>query len=906
MLFERFRRPRWQHRDPAVRRQEVARLSPQDPEQGRNLRVLALEDPDDSVRAVATKRLDDLAALRRISQAESAADVREAASLRYRQLLAGGIGSDGGVDQRLAELGRTSEAPILAHVVRNAREEAMRAAALERITDSGVIEQVALNDELFRMRQTAVNRLTDLEILDRIAQQGRSIDRRIARMARERAARLRESEAARQRRLDELRELCESARELVDRPELQGTEHAEADRLRNRWQAMGELPEQAPKERFWVLMNRLDARLAQDRVPDGAAADEVRDELDDALAELEAGEEPTAGVLERVGRALEQLPTSAETRQVRAREWLEAGQRYLDHCHELTDAADSETRDAVVAAIAWPASLPEPAPLSRARLMVTYEASAATDERAHPEAVYLEEPASSDTDAEASDDSDRTRSLAALTSRLDELDRALDEGQYKPAQRALKAARSAAEQLGEDLPAEHERRLAQGRARVAELDDWRRFAVVPKQRDLCERMEALIDDDELAAPDRARRIRELREAWRGTGGGRSGETRELWERFNAAAEKAFEPCRAYFEREAERRQANLATRERIADQLNTFMEQTELAEVDTDELIRIRDTARSDWKAASPVDREAVSELSERFEGLMDKLSAVIDERRQSARERKQALVDELDGLLSWEDVEAASQRAKELQAAWDPAGSTWPSVERGLARAFRSACDRLFEARDAQRAAARERHQAAVAEAEGVCAELEGLEASPDAEDDALAQRVRELRARFDAIELPAGRVGKALYHRFQRAEAAAWNRCGEQRMQRDRSGLARALDHLAADGPVGELPADTPAALTEALSGIDPADAEPAARRRLLCVWLEIRAGLETPQADQALRMEQQMDRLAGSMQGGESDIEPWRCVAEWAALGGAADADERERVEAAMATILRDTAA
>jgi hypothetical protein len=45
---------------------------------------------------------------------------------------------------------------------------------------------------------------------------------------------------------------------------------------------------------------------------------------------------------------------------------------------------------------------------------------------------------------------------------------------------------------------------------------------------------------------------------------------------------------------------------------------------------------------------------------------------------------------------------------------------------------------------------------------------------------------------------------------------------------------------------------------------------------------------------------------MQGGESDIEPWRCVAEWAALGGAADADERERVEAAMATILRDTAA
>ncbi|GEM_PF-4691087 len=904
MLFERFRRPRWQHRDPAVRRQEVARLTPQDPEQGRNLRVLALEDPDESVRAAATKRLDDLAALRRISEAESGADVREAASLRYRQLLAGGIGSDGGVEQRLGEVALTAEAATLAHVVRNAREEAMRAAALERITDSGVIEQVALNDELFRMRQAAVNRLTDLEVLDRIAQQGRSIDRRIARMAREHAARLRESEAERQRRMDELGELCESARELVDRAVLAGTEHAEVERLRNRWQAMGELPEDAPKERFGVLMNRLQARLAPHRAADETAADDARGELDEALSALEEAEAPSTEALERVRRALDQLPTSAETRQVRAREWLEAGQRYLVHYHELMDSLDAEARDAVVAAVDWPAGLPEPAPLTRARHGTANEEPASPEEPAPVEATDASDRDQEEATAETSPDGERSRALADLASRLDELEQALDEGHYKPAQRAMKAARSAAEAMG-SLPSEHERRLAQARSRLAELEDWRRFAVIPKQRDLCDRMEALVDDDQLAPPDRARRIRELREAWRGTGGGGSGEARELWERFNAAAEKAFEPCRVHFQRESERRRANLAARERVTDQLESFVAASELADVATDELIRIRDTARSDWKAAAPVDQDEVSALTERFEGLMDRLSAVIDERRQAARERKQALVDELDGLLSWQDVEAAADRAKALQAAWDPADTTWPSVERGLARAFRTACDRLFETRDARRAAARERHQATVAEAERVCAELEAFEASADSDDDALAERVRGLRARFEAIELPEGRVGRALHHRFQRAEMAARGRCGEQRVQRELSGLTRVLEHLAEGGSVSQLPDGTPAPLGEALAAVAPADDDAASRRRLLCVWLEIGAGLETPPADQALRMEQQMDRLAGNMQGGDVAIEPWQCVAEWAALGGAADAGERARVAAAMEALVRDAA-
>jgi hypothetical protein len=909
MLFERFRRPRWQHPNADVRRQEIARLSPQDSEQGRQLRVLAMEDSDPSVRTVATKRLDDMAALRRISQSESSQEVREAASLRYRQLLAGGVGKDGGLEQRLTELKQVTDAAILAHVVRNAREEELRAAALQAITDNGVIEQVALNDERFRIRQSAINRLTELEVLDRIAQQGRSIDKRVARMARERAEELRRQQDESERLIRQAREFCEVARELVDRPRLEGTEHAEAERLRNRWEALGELPPRAPRDRFSVLMNRLESRLATAQ-QDRGDVERAREELDAALEALDDNDEPDRETLDRLTRALESLPASAETRQARAREWLEAGQRYLEQRESLDRECDLETRRAALEAIAWPESLPEPSTLAAARQAVDGEVTADDDQADEAYTASDSEALEAAESAQEapSGDGNRDAVLAALSTRLDEIDQALESGHYKSARRALKSARTAAQQVQGDLPRRYDHRLSQARARLAELEDWWRFAVLPKQRDLCERMEALVDDDQLSPPERAQRIRELQNEWRATGGGSSGEARELWERFSQAADRAFEPCREYFEREDERKQANLETRRQVADQLESFLDQSDIASVATEELDRIRQTARTDWKAASPVDRDAVSAVADRFETLMDRLTAIIEARRQAGQEAKQALVDEAEALLEWQDVEAAAERSKELQSQWRAAGQTWGAAERRLRRAFRSACDRLFEAREAERAAAREQRNHAVARAEQVCADLEAVADDEAIDEASLDERLRTSADAFGAIELPDDRVGRAIQHRFERARAAAEKQRQGRRVERRRSGLAQAFDHLADGGSREGLPADAPQGLRDALARIEPASSDAGERCRELCVRLEIQGGLDSPASDQELRLQQQVGRLADGIGtgGADGDGDSWAMLAEWAALGGAADGAQRERVEAAMAAILRDNVA
>jgi len=132
MLFERLRRPRWQHPDANVRRSAVARVERPVGDGVDPVVELARHDPDGAVRAVAVKRLDDLDELRNRLDADEDGRVREALGLRLRQLLTGGVGDRADLAARVSAINALADAKLLAHVLRNGREEAIRAAALER------------------------------------------------------------------------------------------------------------------------------------------------------------------------------------------------------------------------------------------------------------------------------------------------------------------------------------------------------------------------------------------------------------------------------------------------------------------------------------------------------------------------------------------------------------------------------------------------------------------------------------------------------------------------------------------------------------------------------------------------------------------------------------------------------
>ncbi|MCK2169537.1 hypothetical protein MY522_22595, partial [Thalassospira xiamenensis] len=97
--FGKLFKPRWQHRDAAVRKAAVDTLDPR--QQADLLASLAREDASEEVRASATQRLLDLTVLDTLTRDSHSAPVREAASDRMMALLAGAVPDGPDRDTRL-------------------------------------------------------------------------------------------------------------------------------------------------------------------------------------------------------------------------------------------------------------------------------------------------------------------------------------------------------------------------------------------------------------------------------------------------------------------------------------------------------------------------------------------------------------------------------------------------------------------------------------------------------------------------------------------------------------------------------------------------------------------------------------------------------------------------------------
>ncbi|MEX0872156.1 MAG: hypothetical protein WDZ65_10050, partial [Aquisalimonadaceae bacterium] len=100
--------------------------SPTPPEQ-------ACADADPAVRLAAVRRLSDLGRLLQLRRDDTDDRVREAAAERLRMLFIGGDGSLT-MAQRLAGLQACTDATLLAHVARRAREAELRLVAVRGVS----------------------------------------------------------------------------------------------------------------------------------------------------------------------------------------------------------------------------------------------------------------------------------------------------------------------------------------------------------------------------------------------------------------------------------------------------------------------------------------------------------------------------------------------------------------------------------------------------------------------------------------------------------------------------------------------------------------------------------------------------------------------------------------------------
>ena len=469
-----------------------------------------------------------------------------------------------------------------------------------------------------------------------------------------------------------------------------------------------------------------------------------------------------------------------------------------------------------------------------------------------------------------------------------------------------------------------------------ELKDWKEHAAAPKRAALVEEMEALVGST-LEPRTLAERIQQLQEDWKTVSKGVVSDSEADWQRFHQAAQSAYQPCREYFEAEAQLRQANAAARKSILDRLRAFEGAQGGEDADFGAVAAVLKQAPQEWRRHFPVERAPGRTLQEGFDAVMARLQSRLAAWHARNADEKQSLIKKAEQLLSLEDGREATESVKRLQARWKEIGAAARDSERVLWEEFRGHCDAVFRKREQARTEYTAMLQANIARARGLCEELEALAARSGSALLEGASTLAERRSAFETIgELPRDEE-RALKARFERAceqvrgavarqRASAEEQAGADLLQAaryihaygwanqsgaaesERDALKRQAENFIAGVP--RWPRGAAEALATAWAGAHAATAaatgcpnvDVETSLRMLCIRRELLAGVPTPPEDQALRRDHQMRLLVERMgQGRDAAADDLATLTlEWVRVGGVAP----ERYEALLERFLGST--
>ncbi|PSJ22872.1 DUF349 domain-containing protein [Halomonas sp. ND22Bw] len=872
-LLRRLFAPRWQHPNPEVRRQAIARLDPAQTAQLARLERLAT-DADPDVRREALARLEEpqrLLALRH--------EGGESAELSER-LVALLSGRDGELDlpARIALAESLDDADLAERLVLEGDNQQLRLAALARLDDEEALIRQACDNGIAAVRQAAAARVESEAGLQRLIQGARR-DRQVVRQARERLQR-RRADAASLAAARERREALLGKLETLGHSAWEPMFGARFRHLMREWASLSDMPNAEQERRYQEACLRCRKTLSDHEAHEQAqdAAERRREDADQAReALIDALEESLDGLHNAQRLADQDIASLRAQKQLLATRWQALSEQHLadetlrqrydaaladfarivearERLDERAEAIEQALRDGdddrlaeLVEDCDWPDDLPPSPLLQRAGWRLADEAG------------------------EAAEPGDLEARLARVGDDLDRLERLLDNGAFKGANRLHQSLRQQIDHLPEARRGEPAARLKRLGARLAELRDWRGFVAGPKRTQLCEAIQALAEEEELDDAELDRRHRRLVKEWRDLGDAAA--NRDQSTAFRAASDHIHERLREWRTHQDRQRQANLTARQTLCDQLEHLLDQPAAA-ADPDALREIRDRARQQWRRLSPVPRSEAEAIGRRFGRIRHALQALIEKRAGEIAEAKRGLIEEARALRDGDQpAKRRAEQAKALQRRWRELGRAPKGEEQTLWREFRHLCDEIFAQRDADRSDQAQRHRDRLDTMQALIDRIDAWQPARSDDTASLDEAVQEAAA---LEPLPAGRRSEGMRRRWSGIVRARRERLARlalaevvERWRRARPLLEAHLEADAAaqnDGECRDVPA--PAELPDTLK--DAHDARNAARRdpppateveeRLarLRVHLALLAGDTSHRQDDPLRLAIQVERL------------------------------------------------
>ncbi len=922
-LIDNFSKPRWQHAKPEIRRDAIDQLD--DPEV---LFDIASSDPDIDVRAHALARVTSSKDLDQLIEKLPQALQQQARDQRLKQLL-----PDPG------ELSSISDDDLLLHIASLAEDEETVRAAVAQLHSLDARMDVARKHPLAKVRLCAAQGIEDIEKLHQLAHDSKHKDKAVYRYCKELLDQHNLAEREQAERQSKIQQLLEDAEQMssgVDSPGFKGR-HFSLDR---HWQMLKEYAQPEQQAKIQEALDVCAERIAIKSETRAAEADEqlriseARQAFPVMIAELEdldrsitqAQEIPVVTELRTTLNNIEDrwlaaarlAPASADQTfacKKHLKQWrtmAQSSQNLLDHKAKLeknrresekTDPSDfvslhrqQERTEKLISKLRWPES----------HQAIKPELIQQLDDRLADLRKKLSQ-------LKANEKQHRDQ----LESAFERLRTELETNHFKNADRALKKVRHELRQLSPGQQQQYQTQLRPMMARLNEIHDWQGFAIEPKKIELCERMDALVASSE-TADVLATRIKALQLEWKKLGPLSPRRDQQLWNKFKAASDEAYKPCKAAFAEKAVLCQKNFEQRMLLIAQLVEYEEKmawpdrakpdvdadadTE-ADVDEDSTApdwklvqKTLDTARQAFRNIKPVDRKGERKSSKALNKICDRIYDHIKQEYGRNISLKEELISRAEALVELENLSHAIDSAKRIQREWKEVGMTPVRVDRQCWKKFRAACDAVFARLDEQREQEKAAMSTQIEQAEALGQQARALLDSK--EDDQLLHLKRdlgELQSSLRKIELPRN-VQQQFYKRFTAMEREARTIVSDLRRQQEQDSWRRLLDKMKAcagrandeeqalklwqqEGPI---PKEIDNAALELFWQQGSSDSDKEVQQEA-CIALEILIEIDSPPEDKQARMAYQMKRLVEGMgsQQLESDQRLLELIVDFIAL-------------------------
>ena len=316
--------------------------------------------------------------------------------------------------------------------------------------------------------------------------------------------------------------------------------------------------------------------------------------------------------------------------------------------------------------------------------------------------------------------------FSATQKKLHDVKRLIGAGKYNVAFGVFKKAKQLFNALSEQQQHRIQKDYDAINEKIAELADWEHYIATPRKQKLLAEIKAIVETPLDNPNEQAEKVKQYRKTWNSLGHADDDAEQSLNTEFNQLCESAFAPCRLYFAEQEKLRAQHLITRQSyveqanlLAEKINTTTEADNISdykgvEVELNQLIK-------QWQSAGQIDRSVYQEVNNQFNLALQPVKSAIKDFHQQNKFAKQNLIKSAEKLLTEEDVFAAVAQVKDLQTQWRNIGYAGPKVENKLWQYFRKINDDIFAKREQQSALEKSATSAKTTELLNALAALEG-----------------------------------------------------------------------------------------------------------------------------------------------------------------------------------------